>query len=523
MSRKLTTKEFIEKAQQVHGNKYDYSKVDYQGSKIKVTIICPEHGEFQQRPNDHLNGYGCAKCANNIKYTNEEWINIAKKKFSDIDYSKVNYQGATIPVILICPKHGEFTLAPNAFFNNIKGCPKCGIELNASTKSFTTEEWITKAREVHRNKYDYSKVNYINSQTKVIIICPEHGEFIQLANSHLQGSGCPECNKDYLSKLFRKTTQQFIEEANQIHQDKYDYNKVEYDGKDKKVEIICFEHGSFWQTPHAHLSGQGCPKCNQSHGENMIEKYLKDHNLQYMAQKICYLDTNVRKTNKIVLDFVVLFNKRPYIIEYHGKQHYEYTPIFHSSEEDFKIQQRRDKVLRNRCLFRGFPLIEIPYTVKTEEEIIKILDSYFSDEPTYIYTDGAFSRKRNSGGWGIAEVKNNNLLYYSSNKVNNTSNNRMELMAVIRALHHCLKQHINNCIILSDSQYVIGCGTQGWNKNKNFDLWEIFDKLLKKVKDRNYNIEFRHVKGHQDITSEEAKWNNYVDDLAVKASHRIDL
>lgn len=381
------------------------------------------------------------------------------------------------------------------------------------SKKLTTQEFIEKAKQVHEDKYDYSKVDYEGNKIKVSIICPVHGEWQQRPNDHLSGYGCPRCQYEYLSSLFIKTTDQFIENAINIHGDKYNYSKIIYKGKDKKVKIICSKHGEFEQTPHTHLQGQGCPKCNQSHGETMIEQYLKDHNLQYISQKTCYLDTKVKKTNKIVLDFVVFFKNRPYIIEYNGEQHYKYTSIYHKTEDDFIDQKRRDNILRNRCLYRGFPLIEIPDTIKTKDEITKILDSYFSNTTTYIYTDGAFSSKRNSGGWGIAEVKNNNLLYYTSCKVNNTTNNRMELTAIIKALHHCLKHRINDCIVLTDSQYVIGCGLQGWKRNKNLDLWEIFDKLLAITKSRKYNITFEHVKGHNNNY-----WNEYVDDLARKAS-----
>lgn len=99
----------------------------------------------------------------------------------------------------------------------------------------------------------------------------------------------------------------------------------------------------------------------------------------------------------------------------------------------------------------------------------------------------------------------------------------MELTAIIKALHHCLKHRINDCIVLTDSQYVIGCGLQGWKRNKNLDLWEIFDKLLAITKSRKYNISFRHVKGHQSGSNltQNAVWNNYVDKLAVKASQEI--
>ena len=106
--RKLTTKEFIEKAREVHGDKYDYSKVRYANSKTKVCIICPKHGEFWQEANSHLQGSGCSKCCGNNSYATEEFIEKAREVHGDkYNYSKVEYKGMHTKVCIICPEHGK--------------------------------------------------------------------------------------------------------------------------------------------------------------------------------------------------------------------------------------------------------------------------------------------------------------------------------------------------------------------------------------------------------------------------------
>ena len=120
-----------------------------------------------------------------------------------------------------------------------------------------TEQFIEKARKVHGNRYDYSKVVYINNCTKVIIICPEHGEFKQTPANHLSGQNCPKCSH----RSYKKTTEEFVEEAKKMHGDKYDYSRVIYVKNNKNVRIICPEHGEFMQTPYKHLTGCGCPMC----------------------------------------------------------------------------------------------------------------------------------------------------------------------------------------------------------------------------------------------------------------------
>lgn len=251
------TSQWITKAKEVHSDKYDYSKTKYIDWNTKVCIICPEHGEFWKMPSQHIQGQGCPKCQKKNDTINKRKINLDKfisksqKKFGNrYDYSKVEYKGVNVDVCIICPEHGEVWMKPSVHLSNRIGCVKCARQVN------DTESFIEKSIKIHGNKYDYRNVKYINARTEVCIICPEHGEFWQLPFIHSNGSGCPKCHGR------NKTTEDFITDAREIHGDKYDYSKVEYVNGKQEVCIICPEHGEFWQIPKLHLNGAGCPICN---------------------------------------------------------------------------------------------------------------------------------------------------------------------------------------------------------------------------------------------------------------------
>lgn len=290
-------KTFIESAKKIHNNKYDYSKVKYVDYKTKVTIICPEHGEFEQIPFYHLRGQGCPKCLGKNK-TTIDFINELKEKYKDknYDYSQVKYVNAKTLVNIICPEHGIFSLSPNALLSKkrINACPKC-TNPNAN---MTTEEFIKKAKEVHGDKYDYSKTKYVDSKTKVSIICPEHGEFELIPSLHLKGCGCHVCRYHNTST----TLDNFISKSKEIHGDKYDYSKVNYIDNNTKVCIICHEkdeygreHGEFWQTPSNHLAGKGCKKCSKKHRLSLaefIETARLKHGNKYDYSKVEYKNSH---------------------------------------------------------------------------------------------------------------------------------------------------------------------------------------------------------------------------------------
>lgn len=136
-----------------------------------------------------------------------------------------------------------------------------------------------------------------------------------------------------------------------------------------------------------------------------------------------------------------------------------------------------------------------------------------------LITDGAYSSSRDSGGFAFIFLKDNEPILKYSKQVKHTTNNKMEMMAIIIGLK-CIKAPIDNLTIISDSMYCIGCASLGWKRKKNVKLWEFFDKEFQRVLDLCNNIQFKHVRGHQKDSSEETKWNNLCDELAVKASRQ---
>lgn len=203
---------FINKANIIHRNKYDYSNVVYINSKIPIEITCPKHGAFFQVPKDHSKGYGCNKCSNKNKPSTEEWVNEAKKVHGDLyDYSLVKYVTNKTPVKIICTKHGIFNPLPGNHLFKKTGCPKCN-SINKSLKySKTTEEFVKDAILLHGDTYDYSKSIYKNKITPLEIVCKRHGSFLQSPSSHLSGSGCSKCKLKSQTKVFNTLVSKFLD------------------------------------------------------------------------------------------------------------------------------------------------------------------------------------------------------------------------------------------------------------------------------------------------------------------------
>ncbi len=265
----MTTEEFIQKAKATHGDKYDYSKVEYVNSSTKVCIVCPVHGEFWQRPSEHLRGAGCQKCGHEYvvhlrKKTKEWFMQKAREVHGNVyDYSKVDFVNVSTKVCIVCQKHGDFWQTPHGHIQGY-GCPECSRLRAANLRKRTNEEFIEDAQKIHGDKYDYSRAQYIDAKTPVAIVCPKHGEFHQLPYNFLKGSGCPKCSHERAAQLQTKSKTWFLDEAQQVHGNKYDYSKVEYVNTSTKVRIICPKHGEFWQRPDMHLKGDGCKACNNS-------------------------------------------------------------------------------------------------------------------------------------------------------------------------------------------------------------------------------------------------------------------
>lgn len=188
---KLTLDDFITRAAMVHDGKYDYSSAEYVNACTKIKITCSIHGEFNQRAADHLNGRGCQKCGVDASKCSADDFVIKSSIVHGYkyDYSLVNYEGVNKKVKIICPTHGEFQQKPKGHLSG-NGCVNCWFE----SMRFTTSDFIKRSTIKHGDKYDYSKVEYVDKHSRLEIVCQEHGLFIQEAGEHMRGAGYPSCS-----------------------------------------------------------------------------------------------------------------------------------------------------------------------------------------------------------------------------------------------------------------------------------------------------------------------------------------
>ena len=304
---KLTTNDFIERARKIHGDKYDYSLVNYTYADVKVKIICPIHGIFEQLPTQHINRKcGCNKCKYKIiaekrKTPIEVFIPKVKQIFPDYDYSLVDYKNNCTRVKVICPIHGEFEQYPSKLLIG-KGCQECGKIKQLEKQTKTKEQFIKEAEKIHNNKYDYSQMEYKNTHTNVKIICPIHGAFLQTPNTHLRGGGCPKCGFERTREKRTMSQNDFINRAKTIFP-QYDYSKVIYKNSHTKVLITCPEHGSFETLPDSLINGNhGCPMCGVSKRAKQrtktTEQFIKDakevHGDKYDYSLVEYKNTKTK-------------------------------------------------------------------------------------------------------------------------------------------------------------------------------------------------------------------------------------
>ena len=253
--------EFIKKATEKFGDKYTYDKVKYVNSKTPIIITCPKHGDFKKTIGHFLSGQGCPVCSGRVHYTQETFIAKAKSIHPEYDYSKSIFKTTSDKLVVTCPEHSDFEITPNHLFAG-QGCPKCRYIKSANSKRRSLDEVIKLANEVHENKYDYSQMTeYKNDREKYPIVCPEHGIFYMSMNAHIKAKqGCPVCGKSQSIENRTTTFEEFKKKANKIHKGFYTYPEG-FTTLNDKITIICPKHGEFKQKASNHLNGQGCPLC----------------------------------------------------------------------------------------------------------------------------------------------------------------------------------------------------------------------------------------------------------------------
>lgn len=367
---------FIEKVQQQYG--YDTALVDYQGQDTDVTLFCPIHGMFEITPRILFNGvkgsapHGCWLCAGlqdpHTKYrlTAREFYRRTDARYGKkIIFERKRKIKPTTNITGTCYRHGAIT-HDAAWWLSGKGCEYCNGKVYYP-------HWKDYARQVHGNKYKYVGDAPVKGSDLIHYICPEHGLQEQRFDVHVsQGCGCPKCSNYPNKKSPEQRCQEWIEKSDEKYRGEFDYSEApaDYVNNDSKVWLThnpCCTR--FQITPDTHLRGVngGCPVCNaiflESEGERTVRLWLEDHHIDHDTQHKLPNEDPTLPLQYLKTDFWIDdFDGRPLVIEFNGKQHYEYTPHYHKDRRrDFEVQQHRDRYLRRYCHDQGYRLLEIPY------------------------------------------------------------------------------------------------------------------------------------------------------------------
>jgi len=302
MSKKLTTKEFIKKAECAHNYKYDYSLLNYINSKTKINIICLTHGIFNQVAASHLHGQGCPKCNGKNKTTKDiitEFKKIHKNKYN---YLFVEYKGAYNKVKILCPIHGFFEQSPNGHLDG-HGCSKCGKSENITTKIF-----IKRSEIIHNYKFDYSLSYYKNINTKVKIICPIHGIFEQVPKLHMRGFGCKNCNESKGEKTIDIILKKVGIKSIRQHSFKDCRNKLPLPYDFYLPELnTCIEFQGIQHYESVKLFGGEPALIECKIRDDIKEKYCNKNNINLIKIKH---DDNIEKILKEKLSIIIKNNQK---------------------------------------------------------------------------------------------------------------------------------------------------------------------------------------------------------------------
>ena len=289
------TREFIQKARLIHGDKYEYKFVKYINYIEKIIIYCNRCNKFFfQAPKEHLKSYGCFDCSRQILTEKQrklfgsntlEFIKKSKEVHGDkYDYSEVNYINNKIKVKIYCKEHDTFFWQnPLDHLNGKCSCEGCKKEkkLRISKKrAFNNDIFIEKAIRVHGDRYDYSEVEYINNHTKVKIYCKKHKEFFwQDPRSHLHSSGCQRCGREEVGRKNKCSKESILKRLVDLYGEEYDFSKIDFSVNfHTPVEIVCPTHGSFFRTLNNLLFepvNTCCPQCNDRFVCEVIPKTVK--------------------------------------------------------------------------------------------------------------------------------------------------------------------------------------------------------------------------------------------------------
>lgn len=266
MPEKLTEKQFIQQLRNTHGTRYDYSKVLYKGMRAKILIVCRLHGGFEQRAQSHASGQNCPEC-NKVRVTTEDFIKKAEKIHRrKYDYSKTRYVKNAEYVTIICKQHGKFKQLPSNHLLGF-GCAECAVERNSRKRRKSPAQFINELKAVHGELYTYGKCRYTTQRAKVIVTCKSHGDFQMMAGTLLLGSGCPECRSTRYSGIAIRWIEEYakshrmknVQHGRRVGEFRIPGTKYRVDGYHKSTNTVFEFYGDRWHgNPNVYKPSDRC-------------------------------------------------------------------------------------------------------------------------------------------------------------------------------------------------------------------------------------------------------------------------
>lgn len=292
------TSQFVNEANRIHNYYYDYSKSVYKNARVKVKIICKQHGLFLQLPRKHLRGQGCPPCGRmavnyNRKLDSTEFVRRSIAKHGNLyDYSNSQYVDSLTKISIICPTHGEFKQLPASHWCG-RGCPKCNIQRHSIFSNLTSDGFISIARKLYNDKYSYQVYdNQITNRSIVIVDCAIHGQFTTRAGRFLRGFGCKKCG--HQSAKRKTDSEVHHQRAVELYGNKFDFSATDF--SKSTINILCKKHGVLIKNRSSFLAGDGCTQCgleklsslNRLPVSEFIRRANLIHNNRYVYVELDY-------------------------------------------------------------------------------------------------------------------------------------------------------------------------------------------------------------------------------------------
>ena len=301
-----------------HNHKYSYTKERVEdGGRLKACITCPEHGEFLQVPAKHKAGQGCPRCSGNVV---EDHLARLTAAFPDQEFPKV-LPSTKVPMTLLCPEHGEFKATINQLLSTkaLKSkfaCPQCNRLEGGVKRRVGAEELLRRLKKVWPD-YSFGSADNLTVSDRITYLCHKHGEHSSKINDLLNGHGCPKCGSESRSlSIYDKVGRS--QDANlthlqAVHGDTLMFDHEQLTRTHRYVDVVCHKHGPFTSQVYSLKAGHGCPRCSSriSRGEQQVVDWLRSLGLTVNQQDRTTLESGeldiVLPTKSVALEYCGLY------------------------------------------------------------------------------------------------------------------------------------------------------------------------------------------------------------------------